>query len=108
MKYVGELYFEDDDIIKVDSFIVRSETEVVFSLVANWNGGKWSKSGGASFDGKSYITDIKPTVHVETGAKGPVSKITFSKVEENGKYLCIEGSWYENGESYFFEGDLEK
>jgi hypothetical protein len=108
MRYAGELYFEDDDIINVPSLIVRSDSELSFLFVANWDGqGKWSKSGIASFDGQNYVSDTEPAVQVETGVKGPACKIAFSKVKKDGDYLSIDGFWLEEGESYPFEGDLE-
>lgn len=108
MKYAGELYFEDDDTIGVPSLIARSNSELAFTLVANWGGqGKWQKSGVASFDGQNYVSDAEPAIQLESSDKGPACKITFSKVERDGDYLSIEGSWQEKGKSYPFEGDLE-
>ncbi len=109
MKYVGELYFkDDDDVIKVGSFIVRSDVEVAFSVITTWEGGNWSKSGIASFDGKNYVSDLGPSTLVETGEVGPNCEVTFSKVDSDGRFLCIEGSWRERGKTFSFEGDLEQ
>jgi hypothetical protein len=107
MTYAGELYFEDNAVIKVDSFIIRPNVEVAFSVVAIWNGGHWNKSGIASFDGRNYVSD-GPSTHVENGKKGPNCKVTFSKVDCDAEFLYIVGSWSEQGESYYFEGHLEQ
>jgi hypothetical protein len=109
MKYEGELYFDDNDLIKVPSLVVREGSGISFTFVANWNGqGKWNKSGMALFNGHNYVSGAEPAIQVETGIKGSDCTITFSKIVKNGDYLSIDGVWQENGESYPFEGDLEK
>ena len=107
MKYAGELYFEDNEVINVMSLIIRPDTIIAFSLVVSWNGGNWRISSTASLKGESYISEIQPSIHVETGEYGPDCKITFLKVEREDEYFCIEGTWNERGESYLFEGDLK-
>jgi hypothetical protein len=92
----------------VPSLIVRSDSEIAFVFIANWAGyGRWKKSGNASLDGKNYISDTKPSIQVETGKKGTDCKIIFSKIEKDGNYLSIKGSWQEGNESYLFDGDFE-
>lgn len=108
MKYTGELYFSDDDIIKVQEFIVRSHSEFAYSFVASWDGqGMWIKRGVALLAGLNYVSDEDPAICVETGEEGPPCKLTFSKVETDGDYLAVKGVWNERGVSYSFEGELE-
>lgn len=91
MNYTGELYFSDDDIIRVPSFIVRPRSEVAYSFVANWGGkGTWRKSGVALIAGLYYVSDEGPSICVETGEEGPPCKLTFSKVEADGNYIAVE------------------
>jgi len=106
--FQGELYFDDGELIKVSSFIIRSEAELAFSLTANWSGqGTWSKTGSAFRQSTVYKSGSDPAVQVETGEKGPPCEIIFVSVEVAGDFLSVEGAWRESGEEYEFSGDLE-
>lgn len=106
--FKGELYFDDGELINVPSFIVRSETEIAFSLIANWAGqGRWRKTGSAFRDGIGYKSDSEPAVQVETGEKGPPCVISFVSVEVDGDFLSVKGAWREEGLEHGFSGDLE-
>lgn len=107
MNYSGILYFEDKDVIHVESLIIRPEGEAAFSLVATWNGDRWARSGVALASAGKFISAPGESHHAVTGEAGPLCHLTFSRLEEGGGYLAVEGWWRENNESYFFEGDLK-
>jgi hypothetical protein len=109
MKFTGDLYYEDNDLLKVHSLIVRSDSEIAFELVSNWSGqGKWKRSGIAKFDGSAYVSNNEHSVCVETNDQGNECTIIFSNIIVDGDFMSLEGFWQESGESYKFDGDLEK
>lgn len=109
MKYAGELYFDDNDLIKVPSFIIRSESEVSFDFIANWDGqGRWRIDGLAVFNGHYYASKLKSSIKLETNAQGPGCQITFSIIDKKENFIFIKGCWFEDNESYSFSGELEQ
>lgn len=109
MKYQGQLYFEDDDVINVVSFIFREDREsLAFDIIASWGGlGTWRRSGVASRKISIYESDLELSYQVETGQQGVPCKLQFAIESESKEFLTVSGSWSENGEKYEFEGDLE-
>lgn len=109
MSYKGELFFADDDIINVESFIFREEkTLVAFDIIANWGGqGRWRRAGIARLNDHVYESDVDISKQVETGQIGVPCKIEFHVLEQTEHYIGVSGAWIEEGEEYEFEGDLE-
>lgn len=109
MKYQGELYFEDCDVIDVISFIIRDDrSSAAFDVIASWGGqGKWRRSGVAQLLGDFFESDMGNSRQEETGQQGVPCRLRFRLLEDAGKYLSITGSWIEEGCEYAFEGDLE-
>ncbi|WP_313478661.1 hypothetical protein [Stutzerimonas kunmingensis] len=109
MKYQGELYFEDDDVIDVISFIVRDDrSSVAFEVIASWGGqGKWRRSGVAQLRSDFFESDMVNSRQEETGQQGVPCRLRFRLLEDADKYLSISGCWIEEGSEYAFEGDLE-
>ena len=109
MKYQGQLYFKDDDVINVVSFIIREDKKsLAFDVIASWGGvGKWRRSGVASLKSGIFESEIEKSLQVETGQQGVPCKLRFLIEDESKDFLTISGSWSEDGEKYEFEGDLE-
>jgi hypothetical protein len=110
MKCKGDLYFDDDDTIKVGAFILRNE-EISFDMTSSWaGGGSWrvvalaTRKEGAE---NEFITGSEKATNVVTGVHSSQCRITFKLKEVSDEFISISGFWSEDAELYEFEGDLE-
>lgn len=111
MRYKGELYFDDGDVIEARSFIIRDDREPIelfFDIVATWSGqGRWRRNGELKLTNGFFTSDFSPSQQVETGQEGPLCKLTFKTSGIDKDFLSVVGKWVEQGVEYPFGGDLE-
>ena len=111
MRYSGELYFDDGDVIEVRSFILRDELnppELAFDIVATWSGqGRWRRSGLLKGVSGTFNSEFGPSYQVETGEEGVPCRLSLAVTNVDGEFVSVEGKWVEEGESYPFSGDLQ-
>ncbi|HEX2796398.1 MAG TPA: hypothetical protein VHN38_04885 [Immundisolibacter sp.] len=111
MRYGGELYFDDGDVIEIRSFIIREEfapPELAFDIVATWSGlGRWRRIGISKKMAGTFTSDFGPSYQVETREEGVPCKLSFAITDVDSEFVSVEGKWVEDGESYSFSGDLQ-
>lgn len=107
MSFHGRLYYKDSsDYLVVERLIVR-EDHLAFQLTTTWGEhGKWSVDGKAYQTGNEYVSEEMPS-HQGSREWLPCI-IRFRIHSQSDNVLSLEGSWSESGETYEFEGDLEK
>lgn len=97
MRYSGELYYDDDDVIYVKSFIVRDYTdppEIAFDVVTTWGEhGKWQRSGLARYSNGVYQSDNKESLSAVTGEKGYECKLSFKIEGHRGIVWVVLWAW---------------
>lgn len=111
MRYSGELYYNDDDVIYVKSFIVRDDAdppEIAFDVVTTWGEhGKWQRSGLARYSNGVYQSDNKESLSPVTGEKGYECKLSFKIEKRDKEFISVAGIWEEPDARCQFGGDLE-
>ena len=112
MRYSGKLYYDDDDdVIYVNSFIVRDNTvppEIAFDVVTTWGEhGKWKRSGLAKYSDGVYQSDNKESLSAVTGEKGYECKLSFKIEDRDKEFISVTGIWEEPDARCQFSGDLE-
>lgn len=107
MKYDGELYFDDGDVISVISFIVR-ESEIAFDLIASWDGdGQWRRSGVALIRGSSFESELNHSTSEVDGSPGVACRLKFQFTDIDNGYIEVSGTWEEESETHHFQGELQ-
>jgi hypothetical protein len=107
--YRGKLYYEgEDNYVTVHRFIER-EAEAAISVTTTWNGdGEWTIDATAQRIGDTYKT---PPVHPKNKINKPfphTAVVSITVSHRTDLELEVVGTWSEAGETYKFEGDLEK
>jgi hypothetical protein len=111
MKYIGELFVEDDAFVLDKVTFVFRTNEISLGIVGFDNGEEFSASGLAKLkdDSAVYVADLKVN-YVTQKADSIDAKLIIRNMEfsDDKQFCSIEATWLESSESYVIEGDLEK